>query len=203
MDIIFFTSNKSKVEWANDLVQSHHLNIQFIQKKIDFSEGRELDVVAIAKNKIIEAASSIKQPFVIEDSGFYIKKLGGFPATHVNFMLQTIGINGLLKLLEGCSGNERIVIMRSAVGYFDGENSHIFTGEDIGRIAEIPSGGADKGWGEFMQILMPWGMNKTFSELTEVEWYDYTRGPKRRDALAKSLDQFLAFLGRKGVNPSR
>ena len=203
MNLFFFTSNESKVQWANDLAKAHKLDIKFVQKKIQFNEGRELDVANIAKNKIAEASSSNKEPFIVEDSGFYIQKLGGFPATHVNFMIQTIGINGLLKLLKDYSGEERNLIARSAIGYFDGKESHIFIGEDVGRIAEEPRGKTDKGWGEFMRILMPIDKNKTFSEFTETEWYDYTRGPKRQDALARSLDQLLNFLGRKDIKPSK
>ncbi len=203
MKIVFFTSNKSKVEWANDLAKKHKLDVRFIQKNIDFSEGRELEVETIAKKKIIEVHQLYKRPFIVEDSGFYIDYLGGFPATHVNFMLKTIGTKGLLKLLEGTKGNNRHFVARSAVGYFDGTKEHVFIGEDVGRVSEVIAGKTDKGWGELMRVIMPLDKDKTFSEFTKREWSDYTRGPHRHDAVARALDHLLTFLGGKSIKPSR
>lgn len=63
-----------------------------------FSNVREITIA-----KLRYADHKIRQSVVVSDAGFYIESLNGFPGAYVNFILDTIGIEGLLRLTHGRS----------------------------------------------------------------------------------------------------
>ena len=52
------------------------------------------------------------------DCGFWIDELDGFPKAFVNFALDTIGIQGILKLMEG--KENRDCRFTECLSYYDG-----------------------------------------------------------------------------------
>lgn len=195
LDLLFFTSNPKKAAWANTLAEVNHVAVTFIQKPLTFSESRDTDVARVATKKLKEAKlAGNGKPFIVEDSGFYIDALGGFPATHVNFVMQTIGIKGILKLLAGLPTGKRGYTDRSALAFYYLGAEKLFVGENRGRITRAPRGGDEKGWGNIMRILQPEGYAKTLAEFTPQEWAAYTLGPNRSDSFSKSIDKLLTFL---------
>ena len=67
----------------------------------DMNEPRSDDVKYISKFKVLEAYKLVNKPCISQDSGFWIDELNGFPKAFINFVLETIGIKGILKLMEG------------------------------------------------------------------------------------------------------
>lgn len=57
---------------------------------------------------------------IVEDSGFFIEALGGFPMTHIKFSLQTIGVKNILKALIG--ERNRKAYWKMVVAYVSGKN---------------------------------------------------------------------------------
>ena len=47
----------------------------------------------------MEAYRLVNKPCIALDCGFWIDELNGFPRAFVNFALNTIGIDGMLKLM--------------------------------------------------------------------------------------------------------
>ena len=72
---------EKQVEWTSD-------DIKYISKYI-------------SKYKVMEAYKIINKPCISLDCGFWIDELNGFPKAFVNFALETIKIEGILKLMEG------------------------------------------------------------------------------------------------------
>jgi len=64
-------------------------------------EPRSDDLREIAKEKVLFAYKKIRKPCIVLDFGFYIHSLNGFPKAFVNFVLETIGIEDILKLVDG------------------------------------------------------------------------------------------------------
>ena len=96
-EIIFVTHNKGKISTAKKQLQE----IDFKVFEYDLEEPRSDDIKYISKYKVMEAYKLVNKPCISLDSGFWIDELNGFPRAFVNFALGTIGIEGILKLMEG------------------------------------------------------------------------------------------------------
>ena len=96
-EIIFVTHNKGKIATAKKQLQE----IDFKVFEYDLEEPRSDDIKYISKYKVMEAYKLVNKPCISLDSGFWIDELNGFPRAFVNFALGTIGIEGILKLMEG------------------------------------------------------------------------------------------------------
>ena len=108
------------------------------------------------------------------DSGFWIDALNGFPKAFVNFSLDTIGIDGILKLMDG--KENRSCRFVECLSYYDGKELHQFMGKHEGTIAEkILGQDTNKKWSDLWYIYKPKGYDKTFAQMTDEElenWYD-------------------------------
>ena len=97
--IIFVTHNQGKVLSAQEHFNDKDIKLEIYDYELD--EPRSDDVEMIAKAKVIQAYNLVKRPCFALDTGFYIEELNGFPKAFVNFSLETIGVNGILKLMDG------------------------------------------------------------------------------------------------------
>lgn len=61
------------------------------------------------------------------DTDFRIDELNGFPRAFVNFSLDTIGISGILKLMEG--KENRKCAFNECLAYYDGKEIYYFYGK--------------------------------------------------------------------------
>ena len=98
MIIYYATTNKGKVNSLQRDLESIDFTIE--QVDMEIPEPRSSDVKEIAHDKVLYAFERIQKPVVALDAGFYIESLNGFPKAFVNFALETIGNEGLLKLVE-------------------------------------------------------------------------------------------------------
>ena len=114
-EIIFVTHNKGKMESA----KVHLKDIEFKIFDYELDEPRSDDISYISKQKVLEAYSIVKKPCISLDSGFFIDELNGFPRAFVNFVLDTIGIHGILKLMEG--KENRNCRFMECLSYYDGQ----------------------------------------------------------------------------------
>lgn len=153
--ITFVTGNKTKILHAQEALND--LNIEVVNVKLDLIEPREEDPDKVAVEKALQAINQVNKPLMVEDSGIFIKALNGFPKTFIHFAEDTIGIAGILKLMEGVS--DRSAEFRQSLAYIKPgmDSSKVFSYIDSGYTI------ADKIWeseyesGEFDKILIPPG----------------------------------------------
>ncbi len=127
------------------------------------------DICEIARAAIENIARVVKpQPntyIVVEDDGLYIEALGGFPGPYAEYVYRTIGLKGILKLMENVQ--DRRAKFRSALGvYTPSGRIEVVIGEVEGYIAENIRGTGGFGYDP---IFIPSGYNKTFAEMTLEE----------------------------------
>jgi len=96
--ITFVTTNKGKIATAMNYLNDSDIELE--SYNYELIEPRTDDIQEIAKQKVLQAYEVVKQPCIALDSGFYIEALNGFPRAFVNFALDTIGIQGMLRLME-------------------------------------------------------------------------------------------------------
>lgn len=172
-EIIFVTSNQGKIASARSVLQDIN-EIEVIPYDAELIEPRGDDVQYIAKQKVIQAYKMVQKPCISLDAGFYVRALGGFPKAYVNHMLDTIGIDGIIKLMDGVE--DRFCEFVSCVAYYDGEHMEFFVGKSPGTIAPEKRGtdNPDK-WSDLWFIFMPKGYDKTLAEFIEDDFIKYNK----------------------------
>jgi len=157
MKINFVTQNEDKVREFKSILEP---KIEVIPLRYDYPELRSNDPEEIARLAAKQLAETLKKAVVVEDSGFFIKALNGFPGTCSAYVHQRLGNKAYIKLMKGVKG--RTCFYKSAIGFCrPGKSPISFLGVEEGRVAGKPRG--KKGWGHD-PIFIPKGSNKTYGE---------------------------------------
>ncbi|NBI08376.1 non-canonical purine NTP pyrophosphatase [Senegalia massiliensis] len=166
--IIFVTSNAGKVKSA----QRDLKDVEIIQYKAELIEPRNDNIKEISKIKAIQAYKIVRKPCISMDSGFFIEELKGFPRSYVNYALETIGIEGILKLMEG--KENRHCKFKECLVYYDGHNMKFFEAETNGLLSnEIRGLENEKNWSKLSYIFEVAEIGKTIAELDDNEREKY------------------------------
>lgn len=121
-EIVFVTHNKGKAKSA----EKHFKNLKISTFEYELDEPRSDDIKVIATAKVKQAYEIVKKPCMAMDTDFRIDELNGFPRAFVNFSLETLGIEGFLKLME--DKENRKCAFNECLAYYDGEEIHYFYG---------------------------------------------------------------------------
>lgn len=169
-EIVFVTTNKGKIASA----QKYLKGVTLIPYNAELIEPRSDDIKEIAKQKVLQAYKIVNKPCIALDSGFFIDQLNGFPRAYVNYALETIGLDGILKLMEGKTN--RSCHFRACVAFYDGERLEFFEDRSPGIIAEAKKVvESEKKWSELWYIFIPDGFAKTLGEFSEEDMKKYDR----------------------------
>ncbi len=159
--IIFVTGNKHKVEEASSILSS--LGIIVEQNNCGYPELQEQEVEKIAAFGAEWAADKLRSEVIVDDSGLFIRGLGGFPGPYSAYVFDKLGNDRILKLMEG--DRDRSAVFRCAIGYcVPGENARVFTGEVNGEISIEGRGNAGFGYDPIFSVE-----GRTFGEMGEEE----------------------------------
>jgi len=180
--IRFITKNKHKFVEVSNVLQEYGIKVeQLCLNKPEIQAESLSDVVRFS---LILLYSVVGEPLVVEDAGLFIEALRGFPGVFSSYVFKTIGVSGILKLMENVSN--RKAVFKSIVGYIDGSQIVLFEGVVDGRIAYEPRG--NMGFG-FDPIFIPDGSEKTFAEMSVVEKNKFSHRAKAFRKLASWLVQ--------------
>lgn len=174
MNITFITGNENKLKEANAILGK--LGICLESKEIDLVEVQDVNAKKVAEDKARQAYEIFKKPVLVEDVGFYINCLNGFPGALIKWLLKKVELKDIVKMIEFFEDKD--VIAQVIYCYFDGEELKSFVGEVEGTIVE-PQG--ENGFG-FDAIIIPNEMKKTIAEMSFEEKNEVSM---RRVALEK------------------
>ena len=187
--IIFCTHNPGKVQRANKYFDGL---VQFETVDYDIPEIRgTIEEIAIAKVK--DAYKRIGKPTIAMDAGFEIESLNNYPGSYVNHTLETIGVDGILKLME--SNFYRECEFTQCLAYYDGTGEPVvFHGSHKGVLSYEKRGViSSDDWSDLSLIFIPTeevlGAKRTLAELSHEERIELT---KRKDENINS-SAFKAF----------
>lgn len=188
-EIVFVTHNKGKIEAAKKQLEG----VDFKVFEYDLEEPRSDDINYISKYKVLEAYNLVKKPCISLDCGFWIDALDGFPRAFVNFALDTIGIEGILKLMEG--KENRSCRFTECLSYYDGKEVHQFMGKHEGLLSDRILGmDRDKKWSDLWYIWKPLGSDKTMAEMTDEE-----RDNRKKDkSSVQAMKEFANWYKKEG-----
>lgn len=169
--ITYITGNKHKLEhfmrYVDFPVEHVNLNLEEIQS---------LNVNKIVEHKAKEAYKLLKKPVLIEDVSLTCHALGKLPGPLIKWFLESIGPEGICKLLDNYP--DRSAIASVIFALYDGNSLKLFVGEMEGSIAKHPQG---EGFG-WTPIFIPKGWDKSYGEMTKEE---QKQTSMRRDAVNK------------------
>ena len=189
-EIVFVTHNKGKIASA----QKHLKNVNFKVFEYELDEPRSDDIKYISKAKVMEAHEVVKKPCISLDAGFFIEELEGFPKAYVNFALGTIGIDGILKLMEG--KENRKCEFSECLSYYDGKDLYQFSGFDKGYLStKILGNDSNKKWSDLWYVYIPEGYTKTLAQMTDEE--RELRKTKKSDYAVSSMEVFAKWYNEK------
>lgn len=190
--IHFITSNRRKFTSLQKLLQPLGVDLQ--QLDYDFDEGRGLDIQTIAKSKLSQAKKVFpNKRLIVDDRGFFIPALKGFPGPFVKLLLDSFSYPGIIKLMQG--ETDRRAIFSFAVGYFDGEKDHIFVADEEGFIIDEPRGDNLHGWTELLYIYGHTSFpGRSLAELNDKEWKEYLAAIEAVDGFVMVRDYLAGDL---------
>lgn len=182
MKIIYVTGNWAKIESAKQVLEPLGFEIENI--KIDTIEIQADDVEEVAKYSAKWASEKLKCDVIKNDSGLYIEALNNFPSVYTNYIEDTIGEDGILKLLEGALN--RKAYFKEALAYCPyGGEPITFISTTKGTIAKEKSG--TYGW-SYDFIFIPEGETKTLACFPDEERWGFW-GRSMYEELAKHLNK--------------
>lgn len=177
MDITFITGNPFKAEQVG-----RHLDHPLGHQKADVHEIQSLDLREVAEHKAREAQRLIGGTVLVEDTSLVFHALKRLPGPLIKWFFDTLGSDGICKLLNGQS--DRSATASVCFALYDGKEMNFFEAEYQGVIAEVPRGEGQFGWDP---IFIPEGSTKTWGEMS-IEEQDAT---SMRKIALKKLKDFL------------
>lgn len=142
--VYFATGNKGKIEEMQPLFQEN--DIQLEQVDVDVPEIDTMDVADVARRKALDSYDKALEKglidegdiVIVEDTGFYVESLGGFPGAEAAYFSRTAGVEKLLALLE--EEENREAYFKTAIGVVKNREVNIFSGKLQGRVPEESKG---------------------------------------------------------------
>ena len=165
--ITYVTGNWAKIESARQILEPLGYIIDNV--KMETPEIQADDVTDVAKYSAKWACEKLNKPILKNDSGLFVKSLKGFPGVYTHYADDTIGVDGLLKLMEDI--NDREAYFKESIAYCEpGCEPIVFEGITRGHIAREKSGTYGWSW-DFVFITD--GETKTLGCFPDDERWKY------------------------------
>lgn len=178
-EFFFATSNDHKLEEANAALRQYDIQVT---KLLEFQklEIQSNDLAEIASTALAIILQRTDKPVFVEDSGLFIHDLNGFPGPYSSYIFETLGLDGILKLMS--DAKSRKAEFRSAVAFGKGGKPLANFSSATEGVIQLQARG-DRGFG-FDPIFVPMWTQKTFGEMEMKEKTIYSHRSKALSKLA-------------------
>ncbi len=167
MKITLVTGNWAKVKMAK--LKLEPLGFEIDNVKMDTVEIQSDTIEEVAKYSAKWASDKLKTNVLKNDSGLMIEGLNGFPSAYTHYVQDTIGEDGILKLMKGMDNRKAKFV--EALAYCEyGKEPVAFICETEGTIAQEKQGQYGWSW-DF--IFIPKGETKTLGCFPDDERFNY------------------------------
>lgn len=165
--ITYVTGNWAKILSARQILEP--LGFEVEQVKMDTPELQKDSIEEIAAYSAKWASNELKQNVIKNDSGLCIDALNNFPGPYTHYVDDTLGEDGILKLLDGVENRKAHFI--EVLAYCEyGKEPVIFKSITNGTIALEKSG--EYGW-SWDFIFIPEGETKTLGNFNDDIRFKY------------------------------
>lgn len=174
----FVTTNAEKAAEA----EAHLAPAEVVQVDYDYDEVQSASLDEIASRGAREAYDALEgtDPVIVDDTGFFIHALDGFPGPYASYVDDTLGIQRVWELAAELP--DKSASFRCAIGYADQQGVEIFEGRVDGQLV-APRG--DGGFG-YDPIFEHDG--RTFAELSTAAKNEISHRATALSKLAEWLE---------------
>jgi|SRR6185503_6155309 len=182
-NLVFASSSREKYNEYKSLLGLTDLKLS----EIIITEPQSMNLHYLAEEKIKEIRQKLlNTPFFVEHTGLIIDAWKGLPGGLTHVFMDTVGNEGILKMLSAYKGVQRSARAKVVIGYYHQSSGlQTFEGHISGTIARKPRGLNNFGWDP---IFIPVGQEKTYAEMDLEE---KNRNSMRQEAAAKFLRYLL------------
>lgn len=163
------TGNKVKAEWA--LKTCAEYGIDAVVRDLPLIEPQADTVAEVSLSKARQAYEQVRAPVVVEDGGLVVDALGKFPGPYSKFVLGTIGVEGILKLLQGVADRtahfENVVTYINEAGDAQQFIATDYRGVLLDYVDQTPN---ENMWSPAWRVFVPDNFDKPMSQFTQADW---------------------------------
>jgi XTP/dITP diphosphohydrolase len=180
--LVFVSRSQSKYKEYSILTGISDLRLS----QITVTEPQSMNISFLVEDKIKIISPQLPDiPFFVEHTGLIIDAWRGLPGGLTHIFMDTVGNQGICKMMNAYKEGERTARAKVVIGYFhQSSGMQTFEGEVAGMIAQQPRGTNNFGWDP---IFIPNGDTRTYAEMSLEE---KSKTSMRREAVGK----FLGFL---------
>ncbi len=165
--ITFATSNSGKYTRFCQELAPYGLAAR--QQPLQIDEPQEISISEVARHKAAKAFELVRGPVVVEDSGLCIPALNNFPEALTKPVLERVGIEGFLKMLEGIEDRSCYFISALAYADCDGTIGSIVSTHERGTLLRSKQGDLHaEAWSALSYIFMPDGFESSMAAMDRL-----------------------------------
>ncbi|HJM13569.1 MAG TPA: RdgB/HAM1 family non-canonical purine NTP pyrophosphatase [Candidatus Thalassarchaeaceae archaeon] len=190
MEILFATGNAHKVSEASEILALHGYVVEQLLVNGECPvlvepQAEGIEEVALAKLEQARGiiGESVSSAVMAEDSGLFVDSLGGFPGPFSSYVESTVGIEAVLKLMQG--EESRGAEYRAAAVLAFGEEVMSCVGICRGTISLIPSG--NNGFGYDPIFIPDEGDGRTCGQMSSLEKSELSHRARALKGLSELL----------------
>jgi XTP/dITP diphosphohydrolase len=174
------TTNEGKFGEVSGMLAEVGIDSEMLD--LDYPEMQCDSLEEVVQTALKWLSGKVEGDFLIDDSGLFISSLGSFPGVCSSYVFHSIGLEGILKILEGVEDRE--AEFRCCFGlHWQGEDM-LFSGVSPGTITKEKRG--EGGFG-YDPIFLPSGHERSFAEISTEE-------KNKLSHRGKALEKVLEFL---------
>ncbi|HLE64895.1 MAG TPA: XTP/dITP diphosphatase [Candidatus Bathyarchaeia archaeon] len=158
----FATENSHKFQEARTILSSYGIKVRQLRRRKTEIQSDNLEEIAKFAAKAL--SRNHEGRVLVEDSGLFIPTLKGFPGPYSSYIYKTLGLEGVLRLMDNSQDRKAYFQSTIAIRLEDG-TSRTFSGRVYGTISRKVRG--KSGFG-FDPIFVPERESRTFGEMTQA-----------------------------------
>jgi non-canonical purine NTP pyrophosphatase (RdgB/HAM1 family) len=174
---VFVTSNINKWHEAQRILGR---DIERVELELDELQGENVSVIAL--HKATSAYARLGRPVIVEDAGFELLGLGGFPGPYIKFWEKLGGLESICRAADGL-GDRRVRAV-CALGICSEAGPAVVEGAVEGLLALHPRGDGGFGWDA---VFVPKGEGRTFAEMSGAEKDGWSHRRRAWEKLSERL----------------
>ena len=178
--LFYITSNVSKIEVAKKFLSKYGFNVE--AKSADVEEIQSEDIEKIAIHKAQQAYEQLKHPLFVNDAGWYIPALNGFPGPFMKYVDEWFSPEDFLHLMK--SKEDKTIMFKEINCYIDKNGYKTFQQSLKGHFVNEVRG--PDTFSSLKRVISLSG-----NGMTIAEWWEEKKAPINEQTLWVEMAEWL------------
>ncbi len=193
MKINFITSNAGKIKSLNrHFTNLGGKNIEIVSNNLDLIEPQANTVAEVSLFKARQAFKQLNEMVLVEDGGFAIEALNGFPGVYTKFVNETLGVDGYMRLMQGVENrNAKWLSVATFIDANGSEHQFQRKGGQTVIAKEMSQKDNPLAWSALWKIVWIEQFQKNMADMTEEEIMAFYSGKETEGSLGIFAEWFI------------